>query len=175
VRGEVEAKLKPSTLVVPGAVDNPEKSKIFIQLILDTWKHFSTSLRLISEVLMYMVSASIISVEEERANPQLSDLPNHYSNLQNKNFCRLNKVPSSWEAGLFVFRDEVLRSSLSPIRPTLRTCLLHQIACERNGMVIDASVIKQVLDMMISMGESMSDPLGMFIFNLSVSSICSSV
>ncbi|KAJ3360907.1 Cullin-3 [Allomyces javanicus] len=130
---DVAAKLAP--LVGAGAGDfGGDQGRVFLRAVAGLWDHFATSLKLMGDVLMYM----------------------------DKNHCRRppKNLPSSWELGLLVFRDHVLRSTIVPVRATLRACLLDQIAAERNGDVIDPSLMRRVLTMLVDLGHSTADPLG---------------
>ncbi|KAJ1508430.1 hypothetical protein HMI56_007293 [Coelomomyces lativittatus] len=72
-------------------------------------------------------------------------------------YCQANSKPLVKEAGMQLFRDVLLRSTLAPIRSTLRNCLLHSIQHERNGNIIDSSLMKNILDMLLTLGDSLVD------------------
>ncbi|ORZ37909.1 Cullin family-domain-containing protein [Catenaria anguillulae PL171] len=109
-----------------------DQGQLILERIVGVWDHFTMAMKLVSDVLMYF----------------------------DKNYLRDRRMPTSWDTGLLLFRDQVLRSTLVPLRPTMRRCLLAQIAAERAGDVINRTLMKRILAMLVDMGDGTADPLG---------------
>lgn len=60
-------------------------------------------------------------------------------------------VLSIWDLGLELFRDTVIQSQKFPISNHLYAALLTQIQLERKGQVINRSVVKANIDMLVSL------------------------
>ncbi|ORX96190.1 Cullin-domain-containing protein [Basidiobolus meristosporus CBS 931.73] len=61
--------------------------------------------------------------------------------------------PPVYDLGLYLFRDEVLRSPKFSIQSQLVTVVLQQIQREREGEMIDRGVIKTTIDMLLDLAD----------------------
>ncbi|KAI9184431.1 hypothetical protein H9P43_003484 [Blastocladiella emersonii ATCC 22665] len=111
-----------------------DHAQLFLDRVAAIWSNYTVALKLTSDVFMYF----------------------------DKNYCSQRNTPTSWELGLLLFRDQILRSTLLPVRSALRQCLLDQIRCEREGNRIDISLMRKVIQMLVDVGDSTSDPQGTF-------------
>ncbi|KYQ93604.1 cullin C [Tieghemostelium lacteum] len=87
-----------------------------------SWIDHKTSMLMIRDILMYM----------------------------DKTFLEKNKVPTVFEMGLHLFRDNIARSS--QIKDRLLKTLLSMVQKERAGEVIDRILIKNITQMLIDLG-----------------------
>lgn len=70
---------------------------------------------------------------------------------QDRVYVQHNHVLPVWELGLELFRDHVVSSRLVPVATHLYSALLTQIQLERHGQVINRSVVKANVDMLIAL------------------------
>ncbi|KAI9224761.1 Cullin [Blastocladiella britannica] len=134
-----DADAAPSSTASAWTVASPEslaalggdQGRLFLATVLGVWDHFVTTMKLVSDVLMYL----------------------------DKNYLIERRLPTSWEMGLLVFRDHGLRSTSTNVRGALRACLLAQIQADREGLVTDQGLIKRAIAMLVDLGDSAADPL----------------
>ena len=65
-----------------------------------------------------------------------------------------SRLPRTYDMGLYLFRDTVIRSPIHPIQYHLQMVLLNQITMERRGDVIDRGAIKSCTEMLLEMKEN---------------------
>ncbi|ORZ07297.1 Cullin-domain-containing protein [Lobosporangium transversale] len=66
----------------------------------------------------------------------------------------MSRLPRTYDMGLYLFRDTVIRSQKYPIQSHLQKVLLEQITLERKGDMIDRGAIKACTDMLLEMKEN---------------------
>ncbi|KAF9937420.1 Cullin-3 [Modicella reniformis] len=74
--------------------------------------------------------------------------------IQDKNYVPQSRLPRTYDMGLFLFRDTVVRSPVHPIQLHLQLVLLNQITMERRGDVIDRGAIKSCTEMLLEIKEN---------------------
>lgn len=94
----------------------------FLDVVRRAWNDHKTSQIMIRDILMYLNSVYVPT-----------------SNL-----------PSVYDVGLMLFRDTVARAP--EIKRRLLDLLLNEVARERNGEVVDRSVIKSATTMLVELG-----------------------
>ena len=65
-----------------------------------------------------------------------------------------SRLPRTYDMGLYLFRDTVIRSPNYPIQSHLQMVLLNQITMERKGDVIDRGAIKSCTEMLLEIKEN---------------------
>ncbi|KAF9348817.1 Cullin-3 [Mortierella sp. AD094] len=122
---ESEAEMK----IVPvlGIADtSPSEGVQVLKAIQKLWKHHVTCLLMISDILIHM----------------------------DKNYVPQSRLPRTYDMGLYLFRDTVVRSPKYPIKSHLQKILLDQITMERKGDVIDRGAVKSCTEMLLELKEN---------------------
>ncbi|KAL7747279.1 hypothetical protein RI367_007333 [Sorochytrium milnesiophthora] len=107
-----------------------EQERQFLRALQKTWEHFTLCLRMYNDILMYM----------------------------NIKYCNKNDLPIVYEMGLLLFRDHIVRSATYPVRQKLQDILLHQISLERDAEIIDRSLMRQIIEMLVDLSSSAAEP-----------------
>ncbi|KAG0053070.1 Cullin-3 [Gryganskiella cystojenkinii] len=105
---------------------SPTEGVQVLKVVQAIWKHHITCLLMISFILVHM----------------------------DKNYVPQNRLPRTYDMGLYLFRDTVIRSSKLPIQSHLQMVLLSQITLERRGDVIDRGAVKACIEMLLEMREN---------------------
>ncbi|KAF9915700.1 Cullin-3 [Lobosporangium transversale] len=105
---------------------SPSEGVQVLKAIQRLWKHHVTCLLMISDILVHM----------------------------DKNYVPQSRLPRTYDMGLYLFRDTVIRSQKYPIQSHLQKVLLEQITLERKGDMIDRGAIKACTDMLLEMKEN---------------------
>ncbi|KAK9475523.1 Cullin [Dipodascopsis tothii] len=106
-------------------VNSRENGQRFLNSVKAQWDDHCLRMRMISDILMYM----------------------------DRVYCRELQLPLVYDAGLSLFRDNVIRNPNLPIDLRLYSIILDQIHLERNGDMVDTAAIKATVLML----ESLSD------------------
>ncbi|KAF9439024.1 Cullin-3 [Entomortierella beljakovae] len=104
---------------------SPSEGVQVLKAIQKLWKHHVTCLLMISEILVHM----------------------------DKNYVPQARLPRTYDMGLYLFRDTVIRSPTHPIQAHLQKILLSQITMERKGDVIDRGAVKSCIEMLLELKE----------------------
>ncbi|KAF9920567.1 Cullin-3 [Linnemannia zychae] len=131
IRGLIEQYLESEakTKIVPvlGIADtSPTEGVQVLKVMQKLWKHHVTCLLMMSDIFVYM----------------------------DRNFVPATGRLRTYDMGLSLFRDTVIRSSKYPIQSVLQMVLLNQITLERKGDVIDRSAVKACTEMLLEMKEN---------------------
>ncbi|GJJ75721.1 cullin 3 [Entomortierella parvispora] len=105
---------------------SPSEGAQVLKVVQSIWKHHITCLLLISSILVHM----------------------------DKNYVPQSRLPKTYDMGLYLFRDTVIRSPKLPIQSHLQMVLLDQITMERRGDVIDRGAVKACIEMLLEMREN---------------------
>ncbi|KAF9402557.1 Cullin-3 [Mortierella sp. AD011] len=122
---ESEAEMK----IVPvlGIADtSPSEGVQVLKAIQKLWKHHVTCLLMIKDILIHM----------------------------DKNYTPESRLPRTYDMGLYLFRDTVIRSPKYPIKSYLQKILLNQITMERKGDMIDRGAVKSCTEMLLELKEN---------------------
>ncbi|KAI1310223.1 Cullin-3 [Mortierella claussenii] len=123
----LESEAENSIVPVLGIADtSPSEGVQVLKAIQKLWKHHVTCLLMISDILVHM----------------------------DKNYVPQSRLPRTYDMGLYLFRDTIIRSPKHPIQSHLQMVLLDQITMERRGDVIDRGAIKSCTEMLLEMKEN---------------------
>ncbi|KAF9292151.1 Cullin-3 [Mortierella alpina] len=123
----LESEAKTTILPVLSIADtSPSEGVQVLKMIQKLWKHHVTCLLMISDILVHM----------------------------DKNYVPQSRLPRTYDMGLYLFRDTVIRSPNYPIQSHLQMVLLNQITMERKGDVIDRGAIKSCTEMLLEIKEN---------------------
>ncbi|KAF1979794.1 cullin-3 [Bimuria novae-zelandiae CBS 107.79] len=131
VRGDLQQLLSPSLLADPQSVasttanERRVSGEKFLKGLKQAWGDHQVCMSMLADVLMYM----------------------------DRVYCQDHRRPSIYTAAMFLFRDEILKSPLSPgderdLLGLLNHVILEQIQMERDGDVIDKHLIKSCVHML---------------------------
>ncbi|KAF9113623.1 Cullin-3 [Mortierella sp. AM989] len=123
----LESEAEKKIVPVLGIADtSPSEGVQVLKAIQKLWKHHVTCLLMISYILIHM----------------------------DKNYVPQSGLPRTYDMGLYLFRDTVIRSPKYPIRSHLQKILLNQITMERKGDVIDRGAVKSCTEMLLELKEN---------------------
>ncbi|KAG0216268.1 Cullin-3 [Mortierella sp. GBA30] len=123
----LESEAETKILPVLGLADaSPAEGVQVLKVIQRLWKHHVTCLLMISDILVHM----------------------------DKNYVPQSRLPRTYDMGLYLFRDTVIRSPKYPIQTHLQMVLLNQITMERKGDVIDRGAVKSCTEMLLEIKEN---------------------
>ncbi|KAK3829359.1 MAG: Cullin [Benniella sp.] len=127
IEKHLESEAQTKIVPVLGMADaSPSEGVQVLKAIQTLWKHHVTCLLMIRDILVHM----------------------------DKNYVPQSRLPRTYDMGLYLFRDTVIRSSVHPIQHHLQMVLLDQITMERRGDVIDRGAIKSCTEMLLEMKEN---------------------
>ncbi|KAJ3297596.1 hypothetical protein HK104_000336, partial [Borealophlyctis nickersoniae] len=112
-----------------GAVMALSGGPFFLKEVKAVWDEHTTCLLMIRDILLYM----------------------------DRVYVPVAKVPLVYDLGLDLFRDVVIRSKTYPIKKHLIDTILYQIHLEREGEMVDRSVIKSIVGMMLNLTAGKGD------------------
>ncbi|KAK9464441.1 Cullin [Lipomyces arxii] len=118
-----------STVALVIAAEAKEGGVRFMRSAKTQWDDHCLCMRMISDILMYM----------------------------DRVYCKELQLPLIYDAGLALFRDEVIRNSEFAVGEYVYAIILNQIELERGGDKIDTSAIKSVILMLESLTEDKID------------------
>ncbi|KAG0221759.1 Cullin-3, partial [Actinomortierella wolfii] len=106
-------------------VERSEQGVHLLKTLRDIWMHHMTCISLMCDILLHL----------------------------DANYVPQNKVLKTYDLGLVLFRDIVVRSTENPILSTIQTTLLDQIKQEREGIAIDRSTVKSCINILLELPE----------------------
>ena len=118
--------LVPSIMVTGSAVigsaasEKREGGKKFLEQLKAVWEDHQLCMSMITDVLMYM----------------------------NRIYCSDHKLPSTYAAGMGLFREHILRNPEYKIGQALNKVILDQIRMEREGEIISHAPIRSCIYML---------------------------
>ncbi|KAK9462827.1 Cullin [Lipomyces oligophaga] len=119
-----------STLAVPLAAGDQREGGIrFLKAVKSQWEDHCLCMRMISDILMYM----------------------------DRVYCKELQLPLIYDAGLALFRDNVIRNPDFQVGEHIYAIILDQIKLQRQGDIIDTSSIKAIVLMLESLPEDKQD------------------
>ncbi|KAF9550674.1 Cullin-3 [Mortierella hygrophila] len=129
----LESEAETKVVPVLGIADtSPAEGVQVLKVMQKLWRHHVTCLLMMSDILVHM----------------------------DRNYVIANRLPKTYDMGLFLFRDTVIRSPKYPIQSHLQMVLLNQITLERKGDVIDRGAVKSCTEMLLEMNENNgNDPI----------------
>lgn len=153
VRGDIQQLLSPNLLAdaqsVASTTANERRvsGEKFLKGLKQAWGDHQVCMSMLADVLMYMVRSLNASNFITRTQIVDRTLP------QDRVYCQDHRRPSIYTAAMVLFRDEILKSPLSPtdqrdILGLLNSVILGQIQMERDGDVIDKHLIKSCVHML---------------------------
>jgi cullin 3 len=104
-------------------VNNSAQELGFLKKLKEAWEEHETCLRMISDVLMYL----------------------------DRTYLKQETLPYVYPMGQNVFRDSILHHP--QIQKCLVDSLLHQIDLERRGEMVDHSLLKRIIEMLLNFDE----------------------
>ncbi|KAK3845934.1 MAG: Cullin [Linnemannia gamsii] len=123
----LESEAESKIVPVLGIADtSPAEGVQVLKVMQKLWRHHVTCLLMMSDILVHM----------------------------DRNYVVANRLPKTYDMGLFLFRDTVIRSPKYPIQSHLQMVLLNQITLERKGDVIDRGAVKSCTEMLLEMKEN---------------------
>ncbi|KAF9200508.1 Cullin-3 [Haplosporangium sp. Z 27] len=123
----LESEAEKKIVPILGIADtSPSEGVQVLKAIQRLWKHHVTCLLMISDILIHM----------------------------DKNYVPQSRLPRTYDMGLYLFRDTVIRSPKYPIQSYLQKILLNQITMERKGDVIDRGAVKSCTEMLLELKEN---------------------
>ncbi|KAF9581254.1 Cullin-3 [Lunasporangiospora selenospora] len=120
---QLESDAEKNIVPVLSLVDtSPSEGAQVLKAIQKMWQHHTTCMLMISTILVHM----------------------------DRNYVQqIIGLPVTFDLGLDLFRDTVIRSPKYPIQAHLQMVLLNQITMERKGDVIDRSAVKSCTEMLL--------------------------
>lgn len=118
----------------------------FLHTLNEAWNDHQTSMVMIRDILMYMVSCPSSFYHLFLTNLIF---------LQDRVYVQQNNVENVYNLGLILFRDHIVR--YGNISDHLRSTLLDMVARERKGEVIDRMAIKNACQMLLALGIEQSE------------------
>ncbi|KAK9448320.1 Cullin [Limtongia smithiae] len=119
-----------STMAVPlAAADQRESGIRFLKAVKMQWDDHCLCMRMISDILMYM----------------------------DRVYCKELQLPLIYDAGLALFRDNVIRNEEFAVGEHIYAIILDQIQLQRAGDIVDTSAIKAAVLMLESLTEDKID------------------
>ncbi|KAG0257171.1 Cullin-3, partial [Actinomortierella ambigua] len=106
-------------------VERSEQGVHLLKTLREIWLHHMTCIMLMGDILLHL----------------------------DANYVPQNKMLKTFEMGLVLFRNIVVRSTENPILTTLQTILLDQIKQEREGISIDRSTVKSCIGILLELPE----------------------
>lgn len=97
----------------------------YLKEISGRWEDHMLSMRMISDVLMYL----------------------------DRVYAKENRVPLIYDVGINLFRDNVIKSDNNQIGNRLNWLIMDEITANRNGLIIDIFLIKSIIGMFESLVE----------------------
>ncbi|KAG0259249.1 Cullin-3 [Mortierella polycephala] len=129
IRKHLESEVETKIVPILGIAEtSPSEGVQILKVVQKIWSHHTTCLIMIKEILVHM----------------------------DRNYVQQARKPRSYDMGLALFRDTVVRSPSNQIENHLRTVMLAQIALERKGEVIDRGAVKSCSDMLLDLKEENS-------------------
>ncbi|KAJ1974429.1 hypothetical protein H4R34_004721 [Dimargaris verticillata] len=123
-----ESALPSNTSSIPGAAPStPAATSNILLVIEDIWTEHLTCLLLIKDILMYM----------------------------DRIYCPNAHVPVTYEVGLQLFRDHVIRSNLVPVQTHLLDAVQHNIDTERQGGSINRSTMQAIIRLLTMLPDNL--------------------
>ncbi|KAJ3034571.1 hypothetical protein HDV00_004934 [Rhizophlyctis rosea] len=108
---------------LPGGVTPVSGGPHFLLKLQEVWDDHTTCMLMIKDILLYMDRVYVTS----------------------------NNVPKTYDMGLDLFRDFIIRSPKYEIQKNLMDSLLYQIQLEREGEMVERSVLKSATRMMVDL------------------------
>ncbi|MCO5573491.1 hypothetical protein L7F22_027262 [Adiantum nelumboides] len=109
-------------------VSRAQSGERLLRAIRDVWEDHCACMKRLRDVLKYLDRVYVKKASQDDSS-----------------------VVPTWDLGLHLFRDTVIRSQRFPIHTHLYTALLTQIQLEREGSVINRSALKSNIDMLLSL------------------------
>ncbi|KAF9178540.1 Cullin-3 [Haplosporangium sp. Z 767] len=129
IQKHLESEVETKIVPILGIAEtSPSEGVQILKVVQKIWSHHTTCLIMIKEILVHM----------------------------DRNYVQQARLPRSYDMGLFLFRDTVVRSPSHQIESHLRAVMLAQIALERKGEVIDRGAVKACSDMLLDLKENNS-------------------
>lgn len=126
----------------------------FLQTLNSVWGDHTTAMVMIRDILMYMVSSTVLTVYLLHQTPTY--VRDTFATLhQDRVYVQQHDVENVYNLGLMIFRDHIIHHHL--IREKLTTTLLDMVSKERRGEVVDRSV--SLISGMFSIVFSITDNL----------------
>ncbi|KAI7823845.1 cullin C [Gamsiella multidivaricata] len=127
IEKQLESEAESKIVPVLGIADaSPSEGVQLLKAIQKLWEHHVVCLLMITDILVHM----------------------------DKNYVPQSRLPRTYDMGLYLFRDTVIRSPKYPIQSHLQMVLLNQITMERKGDVIDRGAVKSCTEMLLAMKEN---------------------
>ncbi|KAK9477335.1 Cullin [Lipomyces japonicus] len=126
-RSDIVDGLVPSSFAL--AADQAEAGIQFLKIVKQQWDDHCLCMRMISDILMYM----------------------------DRVYCKELQLPLIYDAGLALFRDNVVRNDESHVGEYIYSIILGQIKLERDGDIVDTAMIKSIVVMLESLTEDKLD------------------
>lgn len=91
----------------------------FLKSVSSNWEDHLLSMRMISDVLMYL----------------------------DRVYAKENRLPLIYDAGVNLFRDDIIKFDKNRIGTKLNILIVEQITANRNGLIVDIFLIKSIINM----------------------------
>ncbi|KAI8918787.1 Cullin [Entophlyctis helioformis] len=115
--------------VFPRSASPPQsEAESFLAAIKAVWDDHTICLGMVRDILMYM----------------------------DRTYVKTANVPATYDMGMEVFRDVLVRSKTYPVPTHLISTLLHQIRLERDGEVVHRMLLKAMTEMLLTLPVSSS-------------------
>ena len=144
--------LVPSVVVTGGAmfgnsaaIEKRLGGSRFLEQLKAVWEDHQLCMGMITDVLMYMVGFPVLLFCWWWCRVDM---------LKNRIFCADHKLPTTYAAGMGLFREHILRNPDYMIGDALNTVILSQIQMEREGDIISHGPIRSCIHMLESLYET---------------------
>ncbi|KAJ8330758.1 hypothetical protein BDV3_002271 [Batrachochytrium dendrobatidis] len=108
------------------ATPSQSKAHVFLNQVKSLWDDHIVCLGMIRDILMYL----------------------------DRTYVKSANLPTVYEMGLETFRNVVLQSVQYQVKSHIITTLLYQIQLERDGQMIDRMLLKNIIDMLLTLPAS---------------------